>query len=149
MRQTMRLLKKIPISLVAIILLVLLACVVMYFVLFKPRGGGKMHQKCKQESFTSSKEEVNVKMFYVDWCGHCKSTKPGFKEFMDKYNGTQVNKKQVKIEMINCEENEKLASEYEVKGYPTIIAEVNGKKKIYDSSDRTAGGFSNWLENLV
>ncbi len=131
----------------AVVLLAL--CVVMYFVLFKPLGG--MQQTCKQESFTNGKEggeEVNVKMFYVDWCGHCKSTKPGFKEFMDKHNGTEVNKKHVNIEMINCEENEKLASEYEIKGYPTIIAEVNGEKKVYDSSDRTASGFKSWLEKL-
>jgi len=145
----MRLLKKIPISWIAICAVVLLACVVMYFVLFKSSG-----KKCKhQEAFTSNndkeEEEVSVKMFYVDWCGHCKSTKPGFKEFMDKYNGTQLKKKHVNIEMINCEENEKLASEYEIKGYPTIIAEVNGNKKVYDSSDRTASGFSNWLEKVV
>ena len=137
----MKLLKKIPIVICAVILL---ACgMMMYFVL---RVGG-MHQKCKQESFTDD-SKMNVKMFYVDWCGHCKSTKPGFKEFMDKYNGSEVNKKHVTIEMINCEENEKLASEYEIKGYPTIIAEVNGEKKVYDSSDRTASGFQSWLEKL-
>ena len=102
------------------------------------------------EGFSSN--DVGVKMFYVDWCGHCKNTKPGYKQFMDEYHGTQMNNKNVKVEMINCEENDenaKMASEYEVKGYPTIIAGVNGQKHVYAGSDRSSQGFSSWLKSLL
>lgn len=103
------------------------------------------------ESF-SPNDEVGVKMFYVDWCGHCKTAKPGYKQFMDEYNNTQVKDKKVKVEMINCEENEataKMASDYEVKGYPTIIAEVNGQKHVYSGSDKSSQGFSSWVNSLL
>lgn len=104
-----------------------------------------------KESFSNENDIVSVKMFFVDWCGHCKTTKPGFKQFMEQKNGTKINNKPVKIEMINCEENEtnaKLAAEYDVKGYPTIIAECKNKKHVYKNADRTAKGFSNWLDSL-
>ena len=146
-----RQLKKIRFVAVIAFFSVVFLVIVMYYLL-KHRGRyltcGKSSDH--KEPF-SSNGQVDVKMFYVDWCGHCKSTKPGFKEFMDKYNGTQAGEKQVKIEMINCEENEttkNLASQYGVKGYPTIIAEVDGKKIVYESSDRTSGGFSRWLEKI-
>jgi thiol-disulfide isomerase/thioredoxin len=103
------------------------------------------------ESF-SSNDDVGVKMFYVDWCGHCKTAKPGYKQFMDEYHGTKLNDKTVQVEMINCEENEenaKMASEYEVKGYPTIIAGVNGQKHVYAGSDKSSQGFSSWLKSLL
>ena len=102
------------------------------------------------ESF--SPNDVGVKMFYVDWCGHCKTTKPGYKQFMDEFNGSKLNDKTVQVEMINCEENEanaKMASEYEVKGYPTIIAGVNGQKHVYEGSDKSSQGFSSWLKSLL
>jgi thiol-disulfide isomerase/thioredoxin len=102
------------------------------------------------ESF--SPNDIGVKMFYVDWCGHCKTAKPGYKQFMDEYNGTKLNDKTVKVEMINCEENEanaKMASEYEVKGYPTIIAGLNGQKHVYTGSDKSSQGFGSWLKSLL
>ena len=110
------------------------------------------HDHPIEEPFSTNEREVGVKMFYVDWCGHCKTTKPGFKQFMGKYNNTLVKTKRVKIELINCEENEKnkkLANEHNVKGYPTIIANNGGKKHVYASSDRSSAGFGSWLESTV
>jgi len=99
-----------------------------------------------------SNNNADVKMFYVDWCGHCKTTKPGYRQFMQQYNDTQVNKKNVRVEMINCEENEtnaQLASQYNVKGYPTIIATVDGHNYVYANSDKSAEGFGTWLKSLL
>tara|TARA_B110000971_G_scaffold106207_1_gene108888 strand:+ start:4361 stop:4789 length:429 start_codon:yes stop_codon:yes gene_type:complete len=105
------------------------------------------------ENFADKDQDtVSVKMFYVDWCGHCKTTKPGFKRFMNDYNGKKINDKTVSIEMINCEENEtnaKLATQYNVEGYPTIVATVNGTRTVYESSDRSSDGFANWLKSLL
>ena len=59
--------------------------------------------------------------------------------------------KKVRIEMINCEENEtnaQLAARFGVKGYPTIIAVVNGEKQTYEGADRSSNGFVSWLKSL-
>jgi thiol-disulfide isomerase/thioredoxin len=100
---------------------------------------------------TFSNNECVVRMFYVNWCGHCKKSKPEFQQFMQKYNNTQVKGKNVKIEMIDCEENsanKQLASKYNVKGYPTIIAHLNGKNIDYEG-ERNTSGFDTWLNSIL
>ena len=98
-----------------------------------------------------SNNDVVIRMFYVDWCGYCKRAKPGYMQFMKQYNDTQMSGKKVRIEMINCEENEtnaQLAARFGVKGYPTIIAVVNGEKQTYEGADRSSNGFVSWLKSL-
>tara|TARA_B110000261_G_C12971711_1_gene312773 strand:+ start:361 stop:681 length:321 start_codon:yes stop_codon:yes gene_type:complete len=98
-----------------------------------------------------SNNDIVIRMFYVDWCGYCTKAKPGFTEFMNQHNDSQVNGKNVKIEMINCEENDEnaqLASEFNVKGYPTIIAVVDGNNHSYDDGDKTASGFGSWMQSI-
>ena len=92
-----------------------------------------------------------VRMFYVDWCGYCKKAKPGYMQFMKQFNNQQVGGRNVRVEMINCEEsdaNAKLAAKFGVRGYPTIIAVVDGKKHNYEGGDRSANGFGSWLKSL-
>ena len=54
--------------------------------------------------------------------GYCQENQTCIYAIYEKHNDTQVNGKTVRIEMINCEENEtnaKLAQQFGVKGYPT------------------------------
>ena len=98
-----------------------------------------------------SNNDVVIRMFYVDWCGYFKKAKPGYMQFMKQYNDTQMSGKKVRIEMINCEENEtnaQLAARFGVKGYPTIIAIVNGEKQTYEGADRSYNGFVSLLKSL-
>ncbi len=98
-----------------------------------------------------SNNNVIIRMFYVDWCGYCKKAKPGYMQFMKQYNDTQISGKNVRVEMVNCEENDanaQLAAKFGVKGYPTIIAVVDGKKETYEGADRSANGFGAWLKSL-
>jgi thiol-disulfide isomerase/thioredoxin len=107
------------------------------------------HDEEGTEEFSNS--DCVVRMFYVDWCGYCKKAKPGYMQFMSQYNNQQLSGKTVKVEMINCEENEanaKLAQQFGVKGYPTIVAVVNGQKHNYEGGDRSANGFAGWLKSL-
>lgn len=103
------------------------------------------------ETFTNNNDCI-VRMFYVNWCGHCKKTKPDFQTFMQQNNNTTVNGKKVSVEMIDCEENKQnadLASKFNVKGYPTIIAVVNGKPQEFTGSDRSVQGLNDWLKSLL
>tara|TARA_B100000925_G_scaffold263701_1_gene221769 strand:+ start:269 stop:745 length:477 start_codon:yes stop_codon:yes gene_type:complete len=103
----------------------------------------------EQEGFSTG--DCVVRMFYVNWCGYCKKAKPGYMQFMKQFNNQQVSGKNVRIEMIDCEEsdsNAQLAAKFGVKGYPTIIAVVDGKKHSYEGGDRSANGFGAWLKSL-
>lgn len=107
-----------------------------------------------QESFTnnnSNGKDCIIRFFYVDWCGHCKNAKPQFTQFMNQNNGKTIKGKMVTIEMINCEssdQNKKLASQFNVKGYPTIIAMINGKEVQYNGP-RTTAGLDQWLNSIL
>ena len=105
-----------------------------------------------RESFTNSPNDCVVRMFYVNWCGHCKTTKPEFQQFMEQNNNKEINGKNVKIEMIYSEASDadkQLAAQFGVKSYPTIIAQVNGKQTPFEGGERTAAGFDNWLQSLL
>ncbi|MDA7573836.1 thioredoxin domain-containing protein [bacterium] len=106
-------------------------------------------EEMEMEGFSNN--DVVIRMFYVDWCGYCKKAKPGYMQFMKNYNESTHSGKNVRVEMINCEENEanaQLAAKFGVKGYPTIIAVVNGEKKTYEGADRSENGFVSWLKSL-
>ena len=106
----------------------------------------------KRETFTNSPNDCVVRMFYVNWCGHCKTTKPEFQQFMEQNNNKEMNGKKVKIEMIDCEASDadkQLASQFGVKSYPTIIAIVNGKQVPFEGGERTTSGFDSWLQSIL
>ncbi|KAG5501822.1 hypothetical protein JKF63_04091 [Porcisia hertigi] len=57
-------------------------------------------------------------MFYAPWCGHCKSLKPIYSRLARVFE----NDKDVVIARINADEaaNKKIATEYNVRGFPTL-----------------------------
>ena len=73
---------------------------------------------------------ASFKLFYVDWCPHCKTTKPEFEN---------CSKQSIKFESINCEseENADLIKGYDIEGYPTLIFEKDGNKIPYDGERST------------
>lgn len=99
------------------------------------------------EAFDNKSQPVFA-MYFAEWCGHCKKTKPEFKKLMESYKGP------IKIEMIDCE-NPEYADEVKkqgIKGFPTIRYFPKGK----DSSDfkeyeggRTFMDFSNYLNQVT
>ena len=84
-------------------------------------------------------------MYYAEWCGHCKRTKPEFKKLMDENNN-----KRVKLLMIDAEipENKDLVSSQNIKGFPTIRYYPTGISDNYDeySGDRDLQSFASYLE---
>lgn len=70
-------------------------------------------------------------MYYADWCGHCKRTKPELEAAKGQYNG------KVKIIMLNAEdsENASLLKQEDVQGFPTIRYYKSGMPKVGKKSD--------------
>jgi thiol-disulfide isomerase/thioredoxin len=101
----------------------------------------------KNEGFANGGTNYRFVMYYADWCGHCKSTKPTFQQL----GATQtIGGKTVDIVMVNPEANPELAGDEKIAGYPTIrlfsptgalVAEYNG--------DRSLGDFQSFLAQNV
>ncbi|XBW37500.1 hypothetical protein QEN19_003081 [Hanseniaspora menglaensis] len=58
--------------------------------------------------------------FYAPWCGYCKQLKPSVEKLASKIKAKNL---PVQVGIVNCEDpnNAKLCSEYDVKGYPTLV----------------------------
>jgi thiol-disulfide isomerase/thioredoxin len=82
-------------------------------------------------------------MYYADWCPHCKTLKPVFKDWSKK-GSTVVDGKTVFLEMVEVDTNPEKVKGKPVKGYPTLLLEKNGKFTEFDG-DRTPAGWESWL----
>lgn len=60
--------------------------------------------------------------FFATWCGPCKSLAPILKEVKDELGES------VSIIKIDVDKNQQLASQYQVRGVPTMILFKNGKQ---------------------
>jgi thioredoxin 1 len=60
---------------------------------------------------------VQLKDFYADWCGPCKTQDPILEEMEEDW-GTDVT-----FEKIDVDENQDVANEYQVRSIPTIVVE--------------------------
>jgi len=87
-------------------------------------------------------------MYYADWCPHCQSIKPDFKEFMG--DGTiKVNGKTIKVDMVQPEKEPEKAVGVDVKGYPTLIYSDAAGKNVEFSGPRTSDGYMAFLKEQV
>ena len=64
--------------------------------------------------------------FYADWCGHCKKLKPVWDKAAE-----QVNKEEKRMLKVNCDGDVDV-SNYDIKGYPTILIFEDGEHKEYN-----------------
>lgn len=117
-----------------------LAMVIAIVVIVVLSGGGLFAKK-KVEEFTSNKNDSIFRMFYVDWCPHCKTAKPEFIKCKKSHKGVQ-------FKLLNGEADEDAVKAFGVDGYPTFILTKNGKNTHYEG-ERTSEGFSKWLTKMA
>jgi len=63
-------------------------------------------------------DSVELLFFYTDWCPHCKTAKPIWKDLKD--TTPAINNVKINYVDVNCETETELAEKYNVEGYPTI-----------------------------
>jgi thiol-disulfide isomerase/thioredoxin len=92
-------------------------------------------------------ESHSFVMYYADWCGHCKTTKP---EFAKLGSTKTIGGKSVKVSAINADENPELLNGREIRGYPTIhLYDPKGQLVQEYSGQRTAQAFEKFLNQNV
>jgi thiol-disulfide isomerase/thioredoxin len=79
-------------------------------------------------------ETAELMFFCVKWCPHCKKAEPEWQKVVDKFTGKKIGKTWIYFHKIDCEDDEDLAEEYKISGYPTIklikkdqVVEYNAK----------------------
>ncbi|GFQ92001.1 thioredoxin domain-containing protein 5 [Trichonephila clavata] len=82
--------------------------------------------------------------FYAPWCGHCQKMARAWEELAENLQYD----KSVTISKIDCTENKKTCSEFEVKGYPTLLWIVNGKKIEKYQGTRDLDGFKKFITEM-
>jgi protein disulfide-isomerase-like protein len=99
-----------------------------------------------KEGFECSPNEVDdhihdddkiLALFYADWCGHCKTLKPVWKEAAE-----EANKDKKRMIMIDVggktPDQQALIDKYEIDGFPTILIFQNGKPTTYSGKRDTS-----------
>jgi thiol-disulfide isomerase/thioredoxin len=91
----------------------------------------------KSKDDSSSDEPIELMLFSVDWCPHCKSAKPEWDKLVSGKQGKKINGRKVIFTDINCTEEtpqvEALIKQYNIEGYPTIIMLKDGQVIPYGS----------------
>jgi thiol-disulfide isomerase/thioredoxin len=88
----------------------------------------------------NTNKEIDIKMFHVDWCPHCKKALPEWQSFCSEYNNKEVNGWIIKCtyDGTNCTDSEnqdvaRLINEYHIEAYPTVIGLKNNKHYDFDA----------------
>lgn len=139
MRKTM---KPAVIALIALVLVVLILVTSIHI-------GTKVVKKV--DGFQGSYGETNPRgtftLYYADWCPHCQTIKPVFKDFMG--NGeVNIDSQYIKCKMVE-EKQIQRGVDPEIKGYPTLLYSDAAGKIVEFNGPRNSDGFLRFLKQQI
>ena len=136
-----------------LILLIVLAIIRVFMPSFSAGIGlnahfGSIKGGVNFETFENENENMpSLVIFKAEWCGHCKRTMPEIQKLMDK------NLENVKIVVIDSDQQPELIKQHGVQGFPTIRMYPQGlsNKDTYEDFDgeRNVEGFTRFLERVL
>lgn len=83
-------------------------------------------------------------LYYADWCPHCKTVKPIFKDWSKK-GSVNINGKPVFLTMVEADTDAEKLKGKPVKGFPTFLLEKADGKFVEFEGERTPAGWESWL----
>ncbi|KAL1465673.1 hypothetical protein WDU94_005224 [Cyamophila willieti] len=113
-------------------------------------GGGRKGSKNAVVELTDSNfaklvynsEEIWLVEFFAPWCGHCKNLAPHWEKAASELEG------KVKLGAVDATVHQSIASEFNIRGYPTIKFFSPGSRSPSDAQEynggRTAEDIVNW-----
>lgn len=83
--------------------------------------------------------------FYAPWCGHCQRLAPAWDELASalEYDST------VSISKVDCTQFRPVCQEFEVKGYPTLLWIVDGKKVEKYTGARSLDDLKSYVDRMA
>jgi thiol-disulfide isomerase/thioredoxin len=97
----------------------------------------------KKEKFANNDDMIKIHNFNTEWCGYSKQFQPTWYKFAQNKN---MPKNVIAIDAKCDNKNSmhaKLAHDYNVRGFPTVVAEKNGKISHYEGP-RTEEALLKW-----
>ena len=92
--------------------------------------------------------DINMALFYADWCPHCQKVKPLWRKLTKKMNNKEVNGKTVHIIMVHCPDKEEVCKANDISVYPTIKCISKNKSQEYDG-ERTLNGLTDFINEFA
>ncbi|XP_037069790.1 thioredoxin domain-containing protein 5-like [Pollicipes pollicipes] len=83
--------------------------------------------------------------FYAPWCGHCQNLAPTWEALAESLEDDAS----VNIAKIDCTADRETCSEFEVKGYPTLLWIQDGKKVGKYQGDRSAEDLKKFISTMT
>ncbi|KAK4313614.1 hypothetical protein Pmani_015047 [Petrolisthes manimaculis] len=83
--------------------------------------------------------------FYAPWCGHCQRLAPTWEALAKSFEHDDS----VTIGKVDCTQYQSVCSQYEVKGYPTLLWLSDGKKIKKYSGDRSHEDLKRFAESML
>ena len=96
------------------------------------------------QGFESGAGADTFTLYYADWCPHCKTVKPIFKDWSKK-GSIEVNGKPVFLTMVEADSQADKLQGKPVKGFPTFLLEKADGKFVEFEGERTPSGWESWL----
>ena len=101
------------------------------------------HQTFEQEVLTTSFQQPVLVDFWAPWCGPCRTLKPLLEKLADDYGG------RFRLAKINSDENQEVASHYQVRSIPTVKAFVDGEVVTEFTGALPEGQLRDFIDRLL
>jgi len=88
----------------------------------------KQMTKSNFDDFVHKEAPVTFVKFYAPWCGHCKKLAPTW----DQLGAAFKDDASVTIAKADCTVHKELCQKHGVRGYPTLLAFINGESTKYE-----------------
>jgi len=145
---------------IGIIILVIILAVISYFIYKSVSDSAKNpsykanreHVPLGSDAAGNIGKEVEIMLFYTDWCPHCKTAKPEWEQVKAEYNGKQIHGYRIIFTEVNCTNEspdvEKMMNTYKIDGYPTIKLVKDNQIIDYDAKP-TKATLTQFLNTVV
>lgn len=95
----------------------------------------------------SKKKLPELKLYSVEWCGHCRRFK-NKEGIWEKLKNNQLLKKKIKLIDIDGDENQSEVMKNNIEGFPTLILFIKNKKILYNG-ERSEKDIMNFLKKHI